>query len=920
MYRFFMIVCLAAALLAACQGSHKTKEALLQEGKNQLDAGKPSAAIVILKNALEKDQSFFDARLNLSRAYLAAGKTDSAEKELEKLVRQQPNSRDVHIEIARMNVQKNRPDEALKELAGIKMTQTGGDTDVLEIRGVAYAIKKDFPAATASLKQALEAGPVRISALLSLAKVYAVENRFQEAKAQIAEALKRQPENKAAFDILVAIQTDEGDIDGALKTCDTRLKIDSNDLRAYYQKGLLYERRRNYEKALEAADEIVARSSNSPEGHLLRGIILFQMKKTADAEVSLQKSLALRPTVDAHYYLALAQYDKKEIEQAIGNLRQAVDMQPAFGQGRAVLAAIFAKQNKLDDAIKEAKKAVEADRDNAFAYNILGTVCFAKGLIVEGEAALNRAIELDPKLVDTYVKKGLFYISKGQYFKGETELTTALRINPDFLNSRLVLASYYQQHGEHDKALRILKEGLKGDASDAVLYNLMAESLIRRNMIAEAVECYRKAATLNPTDEHASLRLATVYVAQGDSNKAIQEIEAFIKHSPDHVHPLTMLAALKEARGDDRDAAAYYKQARETGEPEGFIEEAHYWLRKNDSNEAISVIDKAIKKYPSNAFLHEFKGKIYASRKQYSDAIDAFKELEKLNQKMGFPYLIKTYLAMGQPQKALDKIAGEIQKNPSNLELKAELSRVYSTMGKKQQAVDNAREIIRTAPGTALGYLVLAEAYRAGNEPAEAIVVLKNSRVKDASLPLMLGTLYYGNKDYPAALSQFSKAYAMKAGYVPALVQKGVTLQAMRRNAEAAVEYQRALSMSPNDVMALNNLAYIQATDNHDMRHALQYAVRAYLLAPGDGAINDTLGFLLLKNGKIEEGLKTLKKAATLLPDNASIRYHLGLAYRESGDTGHAIEWLRKSLDLGEFPDQREARNLLEKLEKEKRS
>ena len=66
--------------------------------------------------------------------------------------------------------------------------------------------------------------------------------------------------------------------------------------------------------------------------------------------------------------------------------------------------------------------------------------------------------------------------------------------------------------------------------------------------------------------------------------------------------------------------------------------------------------------------------------------------------------------------------------------------------------------------------------------------------------------------------------------------------------AAAAARTSSLLEAQPNDVMALNNLAWIlgQLKDPK----ALDYAERATTLAPGNPAILDTLGVLLVETGE----------------------------------------------------------------------
>jgi cytochrome c-type biogenesis protein CcmH/NrfG len=81
-----------------------------------------------------------------------------------------------------------------------------------------------------------------------------------------------------------------------------------------------------------------------------------------------------------------------------------------------------------------------------------------------------------------------------------------------------------------------------------------------------------------------------------------------------------------------------------------------------------------------------------------------------------------------------------------------------------------------------------------------------------------------------------------------------------------------------------------------------------------EGEVQDTLGIVLVKSGKVDEGLKALRQAASVLPDNPSIQYHLALALNEHKDTAAAAATLRKALALDDFPESVQAKTLLTRL------
>jgi tetratricopeptide (TPR) repeat protein len=136
----------------------------------------------------------------------------------------------------------------------------------------------------------------------------------------------------------------------------------------------------------------------------------------------------------------------------------------------------------------------------------------------------------------------------------------------------------------------------------------------------------------------------------------------------------------------------------------------------------------------------------------------------------------------------------------------------------------------------------------------------------------------------------------------------------MGKKNEAIAEYQKILRLAQNNVATLNNLAFLYAEDNRDLPMALQLAARAYILAPNDGSVQDTLGFVLLKNNKFAEAEKALKRAIETMPGNASIRYHLALVYKEQNNNALAIEHVQKAISTGDFPEAEQANILLAEL------
>ena len=921
MYRAIIAALTVCALVAGCTDRiGKSKEALLKEGIRLADERNPRGAIVFFKNALESDQNFFEARFHLARAYYSLGNFDSAEKELQKVTRQSPSLKDARMLLARVYLHKGKTDEALRLITEASGEQPG-DTEALEITGWAHALKGDYGKAVDLLSRAVSQDG-RTSLKLLLARALIQTGDDDAALERVHAALEKEPSSAEALYLLAGLQAKRADHGAAIKTYDRILKDNPHDAEAHFKKGMLFVQGKQYDQALAIANALISVLPGKPQGHALKGIALYHTKNFNEAIVSLQKSLSIAPSAAAYYFLGLGHYYRNEPEQALSQFQRTLDLNPSLVQARMLVALTLLKQKRTDDAIAEIRKVIDADKDNAFAHNILGSAYMAKGRYDEGIEEFNRALALDPKLADAHIKKGLYNISRGRNKDAESELRTAVQITPDVLDTRLVLASYYMQQKDYAKAVRTMKEGISGSKTDAVLYNYIALALMADHNHDDAVKYLRKAKEVNADYYAAYFNLASLHVAKGNHDKALEEYKAVLGRSPRDLKALISAASLLEFRGSGKEAAGYYEKARDTGSPAGCIALAHYHSRKRDRKKAVEVIDEALKTNSRSAELLEAKGDLLLADKKYGEAVRNFERMEAINPDRAFYLITNTYIAMRNYKAALEKVGGRLSSNPKSTELMAEMTRLHTLMGNTRKAEESARAIIRQRPDSVFGYTVLASVYSDRKEWDKAMdalrLGLKSERdaARTAQAHLLLAELHLKKGEHPAAIGIYDTLIKANSGNVQAVFAQGVAYCAAGRKKDAVKRYLQVIEKSPDHVPALNNLAYLYAEGYGSRTEALRLASKAYSLAPENGGVADTFGYALLLNGKTEEAGKILERAAVLLPNNPSIRYHISLVYKGKGDMAKAVENLKRAVELGDFPEAGDARLLLAELKK----
>src|SRR5262249_25834003 len=115
---------------------------------------------------------------------------------------------------------------------------------------------------------------------------------------------------------------------------------------------------------------------------------------------------------------------------------------------------------------------------------------------------------------------------------------------------------------------------------------------------------------------------------------------------------------------------------------------------------------------------------------------------------------------------------------------------------------------------------------------------------------------------------------------------------------------QQALQLQPDNIVALNNLAYLLAETGGNLNEALQLAQRAQQKQPGVLTFADTLGWVYLKKNMSDSALQIFNASVRKEPDNPTFRYHLGLALLQKGDKERARSELQTALKKNPAKDE----------------
>ncbi len=170
------------------------------------------------------------------------------------------------------------------------------------------------------------------------------------------------------------------------------------------------------------------------------------------------------------------------------------------------------------------------------------------------------------------------------------------------------------------------------------------------------------------------------------------------------------------------------------------------------------------------------------------------------------------------------------------------------------------------------------------------------------SLQISLGTFYMRQQMMDKANGQYAAVVEKTPNNLSALMALGMIYESEKNLNKAQESYEKALKSSPNFPPAANNLAYLYAERGGNIDVALNLAQKAKEQVPDDPNISDTLGWIYYKKNVPGRAVVYLKEAAEKLPNQAVIRYHLGMAYHKNGNRDLAKKnWLKRSRSIQAF-------------------
>lgn len=195
------------------------------------------------------------------------------------------------------------------------------------------------------------------------------------------------------------------------------------------------------------------------ERRIVEGDQAVAAERHFEAIEAFSGAIALKPdSMLAHLKRGAVYLDQSQLDAALRDLREAVELDPGALLAIELLGDVNASLNRAERAIERYETYLNLDERIARVHYKLGLSRYRAGRLAQASSALQQAIKLDPALGDAHYVLGLVLRDQNQLPAAQRSLEEAARRLPAGQTApREALAEVYALEGKHTRAINELE-------------------------------------------------------------------------------------------------------------------------------------------------------------------------------------------------------------------------------------------------------------------------------------------------------------------------------------------------------------------------------------------------------------------------------------------------------------------------------
>ncbi len=291
-------------------------------------------------------------------------------------------------------------------------------------------------------------------------------------------------------------------------------------------------------------------------GELGRAALYYEI--SAVIEPALQNAQRLAPEEYRWpYYLGAYYQGQRRLEEATTQLQRAHQLRPDDPVINVRLGQLALLADRPDRAPEYFDKARGSEGFEAFALYGLGRSASLRGDDAAAMELFKAALELEPEAAEIHQQMGLAYRKLGDLDAAREHLSKQASgdlsfpdplmasLKGDFARSHLFAGLEAQSTGRWEDAVAEYRKAVESNPTSGVNHQILATALERSGDLDSAIEEYRLAASLLPSDSMVRVQLAKALTTRdGVSDEAVGLFRRAVELAPSLLEARRGLAAV----------------------------------------------------------------------------------------------------------------------------------------------------------------------------------------------------------------------------------------------------------------------------------------------------------------------------------------------------------------------------------------
>lgn len=907
-----------ALLLGACSG--ESAQSLVESAKKHLGKSDSKAAVIQLKNALQKDPKLAEARFMLGKLMLESGDVVGAGVELQKAQELGYDIDKLAPLRAKALLAAGQADKVIAQYGGQVLGTPAAQADLQVILALAQLSQGKRAAAQAAVAAALQADPNQVEARLLQVRMLASAKDIKGANEALDKVIASVPANSEARQLKGDLLLSEGRQDEALAAFKAAIEKDKANVGAHGSVIWILMSK----KDLAAADaQLLALRAVAPQSaqtQFFSAMIAFDKGDLKSAHEQAQQLLKRTPdNVRALQLNGAIELRQGALVQAEGSLSKALQMAPNEEKIRSLLAQTHLRAGDPAKAVKLLQPLVDGPEPNWEAVALMAQALLLSGDADKAASYFAQAAKLNPQDSRSRTVLALADVAKGRVEQGFDELQ-AISATDTGPVADLAMISAHLRRKDYDSAFRAIDQLEKKQAHLPIAANLRGQTELQRGRREPARAAFEAALKIDPAYFPAAASIAAMDVQDGKPELAQQRFEKMLTVDPRNIRASMALMMLRSTAGASPEELSEMlgKTIKANPiEPAPRLALVRLQLSRKEFKLALAAAQDGLAAIPDSPELIDALGQVHSASGDYNQAVSTYNKLVALQPNSPAPLmrLAEAYAAQKDTAAAAQYMKRALTVKADYVPAQRGLILIELAAGRYKEARSIARTVQVQQKDNPVGYALEGDIEINQKNWAAAVVAYRAGISKRPSAELAIKlhrTLLAAGKPEEARKHelQWIEQHRQDATFIT--YSGDLALEASNYEL-AQTRYAAVLELQPESAAMLNNMAWL--LNRAKKPGALDYALKASKLAPKSPVFMDTLAEVYASNGQLPKAIETQKAAVAAGPELHPLRLSLARMYVAAGEKVLARQELSRLAELGEkFPQQAEVKALMAKL------